>query len=657
MIGNCQRVNIAQAMKAMHNGLEIQEIDYGSVAAGSADLENDLKHCQFVVSLKDPALTPFVDPAAAKNNCQVIYCPRIYFEAFHPDIVYVRSGSAFVQSPMTDYHSKIVFCAYLRGLSLEDTLRLFKTDVYSTLGYFGLWATSKEVLFHELRAMGFPTDELFSDWSRHGCFMHSINHPKLLVLAGIARILVERIGLEVNVAHPEECLIDHSGVYGPVWPVYPEIASHYGLEGHLQFKLAGAGPAQFINLREFVSGSFDVYAKQVKEEMTTPFISFDRLSSLFDQALASSQSKTTIANNRLMLETSSNGARSNPYKGLPPHRFWRKAVESVEPSELDPVVQARFLISWTDKVASAGSCFAQHISKQLQRSGFNYYVAEAPPAHYSAELAESRSFGVFSARYGNLYTARQLVQLFDRAYGDFVPGDACWQRSDGRYLDPFRPQIEPEGFSAREELEQSRAEHLAAVRRMFEQLDVFAFTLGLTEAWCSKTDGAVFPLAPGVAGGAMDFDFYQFVNFTVDEVIADLTRFLAQLRVVNPPARMILTVSPVPLIATYEDRHVLQATTYSKSVLRVAAEAIRKHNSNADYFPSYEIITGHFNRGAYFEEDLRSVKNEGVEHVMRLFLKHFTDHAPVLSNDEIAHEMAAGFGILCDEERIESSVA
>src|SRR5205814_9168029 len=142
-----------------------------------------------------------------------------------------------------------------------------------------------------------------------------------------------------------------------------------------------------------------------------------------------------------------------------------------------------------------------------------------------------------------------------------------------------------------------------------------------------------------------------------DEVIADLNRFISRLHVVNHRAKMILTVSPVPLIATYEGRHVLQANTYSKAVLRVAAETIRKDNHNVDYFPSYEIITGQFNRGAYFEEDLRSVKNEGVEHVMRLFLKHFTDQSLESPDSELAQEMVRGLSIICDEERIETSVA
>ena len=68
----------------------------------------------------------------------------------------------------------------------------------------------------------------------------------------------------------------------------------------------------------------------------------------------------------------------------------------------------------------------------------------------------------------------------------------------------------------------------------------------------------------------------------------------------------------------------LVATTYSKSVLRVAAEAVARSCDEVTYFPSYEIITGSFSRGAYFAEDGRSIL-DGVAHVMRILMRHFTD--------------------------------
>ena len=431
VIGNCQRVSIAHCLKAMHQALDIKEIDAASVINGSINLESCLEDCEVIISQKDWWAEQFLDPVVARNNYRVIYCPRIYFEAFHPDLTYVQSGGAFVQSPLVDYNSKIVLFAYLRGLSVDDTQRLFNADMYEALGYFSLWTASKEVLFTDLRATDFPTDELFAEWVPLGCFMHSINHPKLQVVCTVARTLLERLGLEVQIRHPESYLVDFLGVHGPVWPVYPEIASRYGLAGHLYFKVASASPAQFICLKDFISGSFQAYAQHAKEDFTTPLMSFERFAKLFDEALSARTPKTAaIATTKATaaVRGNSHNAPTNPYKGLPEHHFWRKAVELVQPSELDPVAQARFIIEKANNVASAGSCFAQHISRQLQSKGFSYYIAELPPPGLSPQSAQARSFGVFSARYGNIYTARQLVQLFDRAYGDFEPAARFVQR-------------------------------------------------------------------------------------------------------------------------------------------------------------------------------------------------------------------------------------
>jgi hypothetical protein len=199
---------------------------------------------------------------------------------------------------------------------------------------------------------------------------------------------------------------------------------------------------------------------------------------------------------------------------------------------------------------------------------------------------------------------------------------------------------------------------------MFEGCDVLIFTLGLTEAWRSTRDGAVFPLAPGVAGGEPGPD-YGFHNFSAQEVTADLSAFLGRLRQVNPGVRVVLTVSPVPLIATYEEAHVLAATTYSKAALRVAAEETARADPNVFYFPSYEIITGPQARGRYFADDLRSITPEGVARVMGVFARRVLTDAqapspaparapsgPVLSEADSARlqDLAA---VICDEEAVD----
>lgn len=313
----------------------------------------------------------------------------------------------------------------------------------------------------------------------------------------------------------------------------------------------------------------------------------------------------------------------NPYTSKPPTAFWQKAVSGIPSFALDPLVGTTFSITRDDRVATAGSCFAQNIARSLRANGMQYYVPETAPPGMPPDQAQAANYGTFSARFGNIYTVRQLVQLFDRALGTFTPTLSAWAEPKGGVVDPFRPLIQPGGFASEEALLENRVRHLAHVRTMFAKLSVFVFTLGLTEAWQHEEDGAIVPLAPGVAGGEADRARFGFVNFTSADVMTDIRAFHARLRWVNPAARLLLTVSPVPLIATYEDRHVLVSTTYSKSVLHAAAVESAGELEGVSYFPSYEIVTSPLNRDRYFDEDLRSVNQKGVDHVMRVFFRHY----------------------------------
>ena len=334
-------------------------------------------------------------------------------------------------------------------------------------------------------------------------------------------------------------------------------------------------------------------------------------------------------------------------------------------NDIDPVVSVPFSIAERENVATAGSCFAQHIAKTLVRRGFSYLVTEKPPGEGDA-LA--RGYGVFPARFGNIYTARQLLQLFRRAYGMFDPHDVAWRRADGRYIDPFRPQVEPAGFDSAEAVSADLDVHLAAVRDMFETCQVFIFTLGLTEAWEARIDGAVFPLAPGVVADSQNDADYAFHNFTVADVEADMLAFIDRLRKVNPDVKIILTVSPVALMATYEDAHVLVSTTYSKAVLRVVAGSVSKARGNVAYFPSYEIITGPQAGRAMYEDDLREVRQGSVDHVMSVFARHFLGASQGASQaapggqgkmpareirSSLEQELLDAQGVICEEEELD----
>ncbi|MCF3931954.1 GSCFA domain-containing protein [Acuticoccus sp. M5D2P5] len=357
----------------------------------------------------------------------------------------------------------------------------------------------------------------------------------------------------------------------------------------------------------------------------------------------------------------------HPYEGIAYYRNWRRAAGVANHTELDPMVNPKFAILPSDKVATSGSCFAQHVARHLKANGFNILIAEEGPSFLTAPLAREFQYGVYATRSGNIYTSRQLRQLLERAYGLFDPGIGAWTREDGMLCDPFRPQVAT--YESESEFRADRAFHLAKVREMVENLSVFVFTLGLTEAWTDET-GAIYPLAPGVAGGTYDPTRHRFLNFSVDEVVDDLRAAIAFIKARNPSVKFVLTVSPVPLMATGIDRHVLVSTTHSKAILRVAAQATADADDAVDYFPSYEIITAPHTRGRYFGPDARSVNEAGVNHVMRVFLKHY---APGATSGARPGKAAAGpkaargasarhtkavediVEVLCDEEALDDT--
>lgn len=347
-----------------------------------------------------------------------------------------------------------------------------------------------------------------------------------------------------------------------------------------------------------------------------------------------------------------------PYYTLPPSSFWRQAVAEPSVQEFDPHLASNFRFPREARVASAGSCFAQNISRALKERGYNYFVTEAAPGYLKPEQVELFNYGVFSARYGNIYTTLQLLQLLQRAFGDFMPADQFWTDGKGRVFDLLRPRIAPHGFASMVEAQADAAQHLKAVRKLIETTDVFIFTLGLTEGWVSTSDNTAYPTCPG-CGSAGDFDpaKYAFHNLSVSETSGYLAQAIELMTAANPRIQIILTVSPVPLVATMEPRHVLQATTYSKSVLRVAAEEMIQRYANVHYFASYEVITSAKSAGAYFGKDGRSITQDGVARAMDLFFAHFTDQAPDrpatapnIAASQDAPRDAAEPRIVCDED-------
>jgi hypothetical protein len=318
----------------------------------------------------------------------------------------------------------------------------------------------------------------------------------------------------------------------------------------------------------------------------------------------------------------------SPYQKLERRAFWRFGVEQRGAIAEAGMFRPRFPIGPGTRVATAGSCFAQHVGRALRGAGVEVIDTEPVPAGVSDRVAKDHGYRLFSARHGNIYTAAHLAQLAHEVWDGFQPADPVWPLGD-RFVDSQRPSVEPLGLASAEEVMRHRVRHLSRLRLAWGQADVFVFTFGLTEAFCHRESGTVFPMAPGVLGGSFDPERHVFHNYTVAETVAAFRNFMALARAANPAMRFLITVSPVPLAATASGDHVEVATVRSKSILRAACDEIVQADDDVDYFPSYEIITSPSSTGRFYAPNLRDVTEEGVATVMATLRASYGLAAPL----------------------------
>lgn len=640
VIGNCQAY-IARIISVICRNSTCTQIHWNHIKKLiSMNEKIDLSEYDYIFS----ALTPDKELDCVNNiDKKISFYPNVVFRGSHPDCIYVRSNSKTIKSPIGDYHSAIIFNSYSHGLTEKECRELFIPEFFNLLGFGEQYYAHLKALSQRLTETGLDGDYLTQKWAALGHFMHTINHPKLFVLEDIAKHL-----LDVNQINYDQHLKIDDFLSDPyktnvIFPIYPSQPMSKKYHNGLVFKIANDLTQnhyeKWMSLNDFIHGSYQIYKEN---ESLEPDI---KISDNFKRALESISGKATIF-------------FKHPYKDLPDHSYWSRAVSSVEPSRVNPALEQEFLLTSETKIATAGSCFAQHVSKFLLKSNMNYYVSELGPENFSEEDKKKAGYGVFSARYGNIYTARQLLQLIDRALGFYEPCEKYWKTKEGYFVDPFRPNI-GEFFNSPEEVLIDLQKHLSKVKEMFTNLDVFVFTLGLTETWENTNDNAVYPVAPGVISNNPDNCQYRFINFDYEDTLGDLSLFIDRLRKINRKAKIILTVSPVPLIATKEKRHVLTSTVASKSILRAVADNLNKAFDFVSYFPSYEIITGNFNRGSYYADDLRSIQDSGINHVMQNFMNKYVHNtstnisemnkSPYLIMNE-ARDLDALSQVICDEE-------
>ena len=253
-----------------------------------------------------------------------------------------------------------------------------------------------------------------------------------------------------------------------------------------------------------------------------------------------------------------------------------------------------------DVVTTFGSCFATHVSKYLQDKGYNSTPGKGVVA--------------FNAGVNNTFAIRQLI---DWTYNDRQFLEETWHRDNKTII------------ARNEKIRKATLER-------FSKTSVFIITLGLSEIWYNKETKDAFWRA--IPEDNFDEKVHGFRVSTFQENKENIAFIYNEIIKNNPNAKVIFTVSPVPLVATFRDVSCVSAKNVSKSILRAAVDEFYRESNGPDskslfYWPSYEIVEKIFpitigggktgdGKGPY-KRDNRHIKSECVQKIMALFERYY----------------------------------
>ena len=307
----------------------------------------------------------------------------------------------------------------------------------------------------------------------------------------------------------------------------------------------------------------------------------------------------------------------------PKHPFqkWQVWPGSFENPPVDgnfPVPEeGRFRISPSTPIASMGSCFAREIKRRLIQRDYNYITEETyQPASLHASAAWER-----------VYSTHCMRQIFEYTFEDWQPDLRWWHAPQSKKVqDPYRRVIL---YETLKEAEADFEQHRDHSRRALQKAEVLILTLGLTEIWQDTIDGSVIclPAGPYVSEGG-DMRRYGFRVSRYEENLTNLERIYEIMAAHNPDCKILVTVSPVNLWATFRrDIDVISASCNSKATLRAAADEFTVRHENVYYFPAFEMATIYqpLSGLTYFSEGRENfhVNKPTVKFIMRHFFRHY----------------------------------
>lgn len=307
-----------------------------------------------------------------------------------------------------------------------------------------------------------------------------------------------------------------------------------------------------------------------------------------------------------------------------PGAQWEAASKRLEEGPVPVLFSPAFRIDRSSNVFCMGSCFARNIEEHLLYRGI--------PVLSKRFRSPSEEKAVRPNGAVNKFTTHSMLQELRWLREPPVDPAALFIAYESGWLDlQMAPGVPP---ATLERALERRAYLSSDYFARIVKADVVILTLGLNEVWRDAANDVWWNAPPRFPSVRRQPDRYELHITDVAENLAALNEFHAILSDLNPGARLIVTVSPVPMHATFSGDDILVANTRSKCTLRAAAETFCRTHQNVAYFPSFEMVTL-ANHGLTYAPDRLHVLDDAVSRIIAAFINGYVGEIPQLDPDYV----------------------
>jgi hypothetical protein len=297
------------------------------------------------------------------------------------------------------------------------------------------------------------------------------------------------------------------------------------------------------------------------------------------------------------------------------HSRWDHIAERFNTDLMSVAPAAKFQLSATDRFFCIGSCFVRNIELELIYRDITVLSKRV--------ICPREEFGHRPTGLVTKYTTASMLNELRWVVSPPPPRDVLVE-TDGGWIDFQLHTVIP--VSLERGIERRRyitEDYFARLR----QADAVIVTLGYVETWLDTATGFYLNMAPSPTEVRKHPGRFHLERTDVASNLKNLIQIREVLRELSPRCPIVITVSPVPMNATFSGDDVIVANAYSKATLRTAAQAFADAFSDVEYFPSYELVTLS-RRESAFKSDWIHVTDECVERVVDTFIASHLGDVP-----------------------------